>query len=141
SEIKTVPVHLTFHDRNDIEILTEEGICALRKHKVIRMANEALNQGGLPTQEDLAVLLCTSRRTIRRAIRELKEQGIEVPTRGTLQEISPGVTHKTKIVKMWLEGFEYTDIECKTGRSSLSVQRYLSGFSKAARFYSRGYSL
>jgi len=44
-------------------------------------------------------------------------------------------------VKMWLEGYEYTDIECKTGHSSLSVQRYLSGFSKAARFYSRDYSL
>mgnify|MGYP002476047338 CR=1 FL=1 len=60
SDIKTVPVHLTFHDRNDIEILSEEGTSALRKHKVIRMANEALDQGGLLTQEDLAVLLCSS---------------------------------------------------------------------------------
>ena len=141
SDIKTVPVHLTFHDRNDIEILSEEGTSALRKHKVIRMANEALDQGGLLTQEDLAVLLCSSRRTIRRDIKELKQQGIEVPTRGTLQDIGPGVTHKTKIVKMWLEGYEYTDIERKTGHSGVSVQRYLSGFSKAVRFYSRGYSL
>jgi uncharacterized protein YerC len=141
SEIKTVPVHLTFHDRNDIEILSEEGTSALRKHKVIRMANEALDQGGLLTQEDLAVLLCSSRRTIRRDVKELKQQGIEVPTRGTLQDIGPGVTHKTKIVKMWLEGYEYTDIERKTGHSGVSVQRYLSGFSKAIRFYSRGYSL
>ena len=42
---------------------------------------------------------------------------------------------------MWLEGYEYTDIERKTGHSGFSVQRYLSGFSKAVRFYSRGYSL
>jgi len=141
SEIKTVPIHLTFHDRTDIHVLSEEGTSALRKHKVIRMANEALDQGGLLTQEDLAVLLCSSRRTIRRDIKELKVQGIEVPTRGTLQDIGPGVTHKSKVVKMWLEGYEYTDIERKTGHSGFSVQRYLSGFSKVVRFYSRGYSL
>ena len=34
-----------------------------------------------------------------------------------------------------------TDIERKTGHSGFSVQRYLSGFSKAIRFYNRGYSL
>ena len=141
SEIKTVPIHLTFHDRTDIRVLSEEGTSALRKHKVIRMANEALDQGGLLTQEDLSVLLCSSRRTIRRDIKELKVQGIEVPTRGTLQDIGPGVTHKSKVVKMWLEGYEYTDIERKTGHSGFSVQRYLSGFSKVVRFYSRGYSL
>ena len=139
SEIKTVPIHLTFHDRTDIRVLSEEGTSALRRHKVIRMANEALDQGGLLTQEDLAVLLCSSRRTIRRDIKELKVQGIEVPTRGTLQDIGPGVTHKSKVVKMWLEGYEYTDIERKTGHSGFSVQRYLSGFSKVVRFYSRGY--
>lgn len=141
SEIKTVPIHLTFHDRTDICVLSKEGTSALRKHKVIRMANEALDQGGLLTQEDLAVLLCSSRRTIRRDIKELKVQGIEVPTRGTLQDIGPGVTHKSKVVKMWLEGYEYTDIERKTGHSGFSVQRYLSGFSKVVRFYNRGYSL
>ena len=124
-----------------IHVLSEEGTSALRKHKVIRMANEALDQGGLLTQEDLAVLLCSSRRTIRGDIKELKVQGIEVPTRGTLQDIGPGVTHKSKVVKMWLEGYEYTDIERKTGHSGFSVQRYISGFSKVIRFYSRGYSL
>lgn len=104
SEIISVPVHLTFHDRNDMRVLSEEGTSGLRKHKIIRMANEALDQSGLLTQEDLAVLLCSSRRTIRRDIKELKEQGIEIPTRGTLQDIGPGVTHKSRIVKMWLEG-------------------------------------
>jgi uncharacterized protein YerC len=140
-ETKTVPVHLTFHDRNDIQILSDEGTSGLRKHKIIRMAHEALEQGGLLTQEDLAVLLCSSRRTIRRDMKELNSQGIEVPTRGTLQDIGPGVTHKSKVVKMWLEGYEYTDIERKTGHSGVSVQRYLSGFSKVIRFHSKGYSV
>jgi uncharacterized protein YerC len=141
SEIKSVPVHLTFHDRNDMSILTEKGTSGLRKHKILRMASEALDQDGLLTQEDLAVLLCSSRRTIRRDVKELRQQGIDVPTRGTLQDIGPGISHKSKVVKMWLEGYEYTDIERKTGHSGVSVQRYLVGFSKSVRFYSRGYSL
>ena len=124
-----------------MNILSEEGTSGLRKHKILRMASESLDQDGLLTQEDLAVLLCSSRRTIRRDIKELKEQGIDVPTRGTLQDIGPGVTHKSKVVKMWLEGYEYTDIERKTGHSGFSVQRYLTGFTKSVRFYRRGYSL
>ena len=124
-----------------MNVLSEKGTFGLQKHKILRMGGEVLDQDGLLTQEDLAVLLCSSRRTIRRDIKELKQQGIDVPTRGTLQDIGPGVTHKSKIVKMWLDGYEYTDIERKTGHSGFSVQRYLSGFSKSVRFYSRGYSL
>ena len=124
-----------------MNILTEKGTSGLRKHKILRMASEALDQDGLLTQEDLSVLLCSSRRTIRRDVKELKQQGIDVLTRGTLQDIGPGVTHKSKVVKMWLDGYEYTDIERKTGHSGFSVQRYLTGFSKSVRFHCRGYSL
>ncbi|MBN1322530.1 MAG: DUF1670 domain-containing protein [Methanotrichaceae archaeon] len=140
SDLRTVPAHLTFHDRTDLDILSTEGTAGLRQKKIVRMSHEALEQGGLLTQEDLAVLLCSSRRTIRRDIKAMKNQGLDVPTRGTFQDIGPGVTHKSKVVKMWLEGYEYTDIERKTGHSSTSVQRYLTGFSKVIRFHNRGYS-
>lgn len=139
-ELKSVPVHLTLHDRPDLEIVSEEGISGLRRKKILRLANEAFEQGGLLTQEDLAVLLCSSRRTVRRDVRALKERDLFVPTRGTMKDIGPGISHKSKIVQMWLEGYEYTDIERKTGHSGTSVQRYLSGFSKVARFHDKSYS-
>ena len=140
SEMRTVPLHLTLHDRADLDILSTEGTSGLRQKKIVRMSHEALDQGGLLTQEDLAVLLCSSRRTIRRDIKALKTKGIDVPTRGTYHDIGPGVTHKSKVVMMWLEGYEYTDIERKTGHSSTSVQRYITGFTKAIRFHNRGYN-
>ncbi len=102
--MNSVPVRLTFRDRTDMEVLTKEGTAGLRRHKILRMAHESVDQGGLLTQEDLAVLLCSFRRTIRRDMKALKEQGNDVPTRGTLQDIGPGVTHRSKVVKMWLEG-------------------------------------
>jgi predicted solute-binding protein len=41
---------------------------------------------------------------------------------------------------MWLDGYEYTDIERRTGHSGTSVQRYLSGFSKVVKSHLRDYS-
>jgi hypothetical protein len=42
---------------------------------------------------------------------------------------------------MWLDGYEYTDLERRTGHSGTSVQRYLSGFSKVVKFHHRNYSV
>jgi len=64
------------------ETLSEEGTSALLKEKVICMANEALDQGGLLTQEDLAILICSSRRTIRRDAKELMKIDLTRKTRG-----------------------------------------------------------
>ena len=72
SEIKSVPVHLTFHDRTDMEVLTKEGTAGLRRHKLLRMAHESVDQGGMLIQEDLAVLLCSYRRTIRHDMKQLE---------------------------------------------------------------------
>jgi len=72
-----------------MEVLTKEGTAGLRRHKLLRMAHESGDQGGLLTQEDLAVLFCSSRRTIRRDMKELKERGIDVPACGTLQPTFP----------------------------------------------------
>ena len=106
-----------------MNILSEEGTSGLRKHKILRMASEALDQDGLLTQEDLAVLLCSSRRTIRRDVKELKQQVIDVPTRGTLQDIGPGVTHKSKVVKMWLEGIpDFGQEEFRRSRNITNTQ-------------------
>jgi len=136
-DLRTVQVNLTVHNQGDIEVLNREGIAALRQHKIIRMANEARGQSALLTQADLAVLTCCCIRTIRRDIKALQKRGIEVPTRGTVKDIGPGVSHKTRIVELWLTGYEYTDIERRTGHSGEAIQRYLEGFSRVVRLSNR----
>ncbi len=97
-DLKSKPVHLTNHYKTDIEILIEEGIAGLRQKKIVRITHETLDQGCLLTQYDLAVLLYSSKRTIRRDIVELKKRKVVIPTRGTFQDIRPGITHKSKVV-------------------------------------------
>lgn len=138
--LRLVSVALTISEPGDADILKSEGISGLRKHKLLRFANEAYDQGGLLVQEDLALLLTTSTRTIQRDMRELREQGIEVPTRGSIQDIGPTVSHKTKIIELYLKGYEYTEIETRTRHTGDSIKRYISGFSKVILLTLKGYS-
>ena len=139
--LRLVPVILTTSDPSDAEILKEQGVTGLRKHKLLRLANEAYDQGGLLIQEDLALLLTTSIRTIQRDMQEMRQRGIVVPTRGEIQDIGPTVSHKTKIIELYLKGYEYTEIELRTRHTGESIKRYISGFSKVVLLSNQGYSI
>jgi hypothetical protein len=139
--LRLVPVTLTTSDPDDAVVLRERGVTGLRKHKLLRLANEAYDQGGLLIQEDLALLLTTSIRTIQRDMQEMRQQGIVVPTRGEIQDIGPTVSHKTKIIELYLKGYEYTEIEQRTRHTGEAIKRYISGFSKVVLLSNQGYSV
>jgi len=139
-KIKIVSVKLTISHPEDAEILEQKGIHALRQHKMMRFATEAYDQGGLLVQEDLALLLNSGRRTIQRDMAYLKKQEIIIPTRGSIQDIGPTISHKTKIVEFYLKGYEYTEIERRTRHTGQSIKRYIIGFSKVVMLQSKGYT-
>ena len=128
-EIKTQPVRLTISCNEDI-IHASKDIKELTKQRIIRVTNEAFDQGGLLTQADLSILLGESPRTIGRRIRELQDEGIIIPTRGSRMGIGPGVSHKTKIIEMYIEGYDFLDIKRRTRHSSGSITRYLRDFAR-----------
>jgi hypothetical protein len=68
--LRQVSVTITISEPGDADILKSQGISGLRKHNLLRFANEAYDQGGLVVQEDPALLLTTSTRTIQRDMRE-----------------------------------------------------------------------
>jgi len=55
----------------DVTVLREYGLSGLRQVRIQRLLDEALEQGALATQEDLARVLQTSLRTIKRDFAEL----------------------------------------------------------------------
>ena len=44
--------------------------------------------------------------------------------------IGPGVSHKTKIIEMYIEGYDFLDIKRRTRHSSGSITRYLRDFAR-----------
>jgi biotin operon repressor len=129
-ECRLISVTLTLFAKGDRKIYKENGPIALRRRKIIRMSHEALDQGGLLTQEDLAELLSTSSRTVRYDIAALRKEGITVSTRGYYRDIGRGPSHKALIVGLWLKGYEYTEIELRTHHSPKSIQNYIENFKK-----------
>jgi len=138
-EIKTHPVRLTLFSLEDVPYASEN-ITELTKQRIVRLTNEAFDQGALLTQADLALLLGESPRTIGRRIRELQDEGIIVPTRGARMDIGPGISHKTKIVEMYVEGYDFSDIKRRTRHSSASITRYLKEFARVAVLHEKEHS-
>lgn len=114
----------------DRQILREKGRVSLRRIRIQRMTDEAIEQNGIMSQEDLARVLRCDIRTIQRDIQAIRKRGIEVITRGVLHNIGRGQTHKVKIVGMYLEGSTYSEIKLRTSHSVGAIKRYLESFVK-----------
>ena len=135
-EMHLVPVRLTLYDPGDCAI---GGQKELLNSRILRITGEALGQGALLTQADIAILLGESTRTIARHIAELESRGETVPTRGRWKDIGPGVSHKRRILELYLRGDEYTDIERKTRHSGEAIMRYVKDFARVLVLREEGY--
>jgi len=122
----------------DIEILKAYGRIILRQKKIERITDEAIEQGGVLSQEDLSKYLNCTVRTIQRDIKAIKKKGIEVVTRGYLHNIGRGQTHKVKIIGMYLDGKTYSEIKLTVRHSSGAIKRYLESFTKVLMAQSKG---
>lgn len=80
------------------------------------------------TQEDLAEILDSDVRTIRRDIQQLRQRGISVPTRGQQKDIGPGVTHKVQAITLFLAEKEPVEIARAIKHSLTAVERYIDTF-------------
>ncbi|MCD4819449.1 MAG: DUF1670 domain-containing protein [Candidatus Cloacimonetes bacterium] len=68
----------------DMSHLKQFGRSGLRQVIIQRITLEAIEQGGILSQEDLSNYLNCSHRTIKRDIQSIRERGITVTTRGVL---------------------------------------------------------
>ncbi len=141
-ELTTVILTL-FHetDSSDLSSATLVGRSTeIRRRRLMRIAVEAKDQGGLLTQEDLSELLMHDVRTIRRDIHVLKQKGIVVPTRGTIKDIGPGITHREITVRLWLEGKEPVEIKKHINHHIKSVENYLEKFKRVVYLRRKGFN-
>lgn len=130
SECSLARVVLTIHDPKDIEVHGKQGADGLRRHCILRLTEEAREQNGLLTQEDLARLLHCDVRTIRRDVAAFREQEIIVATRGQQKDIGPGVSHRGVAIRHWIEGADPTEVARRINHSLTAVERYIQAFAR-----------
>jgi hypothetical protein len=139
SAMKKLSVKVTVDSGlEDLEVLRHFGGTGLRQVRLLRMTEEAVDQGGVLTQEDLARLLQTDVRTIRRDVAALRGEGHWVPTRGVVREIGRGQSHKAKIVEMYLRRMTYSEISHRARHAASSIKRYVDAFGRVVVLWERG---
>ena len=107
----------------------------LRVRKAVRLATEARRQGGLLSFADLAFLLGMSHNGLQSAI---ARAGLFIPTRGTIADIGPGVSHKVQIVRLYVEGYTEPQIVARTKHSYESVGAYVRDFRRVMLLVDQG---
>jgi hypothetical protein len=138
---RKVQVTLELAASEDKEVLRSKGLAAMRQQRLARLARQAQVQGGLLTVEDLAYLTCSSTATVKRDLAGCRGAGVAVPTRGQIRDIGPGISHKARVVQLYLWGLQFTEIERRTRHSEDSIRRYLVDFRQIAALYTRGASI
>jgi hypothetical protein len=133
-----VPIQLRVYTEEEIELLTDP---ALRKRRqarhtfnrarFARWCFEAYEQGGVLTHLDLSLLSGLSEDRISAALRKYEtETGTVVPTRGTVHDMGPAVTHKGEIVRRWLQHQSPLRIAREMKHAQTSVDRYIADYQK-----------
>ncbi len=130
AKTRLIPVVLDMITDDDLEDLRlSVNNRELKVKKVERWTTQAYDQGGLLSQLDLAVLLATSSVTSGQYVREYQAlYNRPLPTRGNIQQIGGGQTHKRQIVTLYLQGYLVPTISEKTRHSKEAVERYLRDF-------------
>jgi len=143
AEATKVSVVLTINDDNeDLPVKKAHGVGALRRHRLSRICNEAFMQGGLLTVEDIANrIFCCGERTIIRDLNELRKQNVFVPLRSTIKDMGRTLSHRSLIIKEWVEGYEYTEIAHKTNHSVKAISNYVHKFKQVVALMADGYDV
>jgi len=139
NQLKKVEITLTLDaGEEDLDVLSKYGRTYLREVRILRLVEEARDQGGILTQEDLSCILKVDVRTVKRDVAYLRREGYLVHTRGQIKGIGRGKSHKVAIVELYLQRYTYTEISRRTRHSPFAIKRYLTTFSRVINLKRKG---
>lgn len=135
-----VEVRLTLRADGDLHLRRSEGLAALNRTLVARLSREAVEQGAVLSIEDLADLLRLSPATVKRYKQALAAAGTPIKTRGDVADIGPALTHRDRIVKLFLQGYSESEVAQRSQHTLGCVEQYLADFLRIGLLHRDGYS-
>jgi hypothetical protein len=130
AQTKLIPIILDIISDQDIDDMKKPlHHREVRIKKVERWTQQAYDQGALLSQLDLAVLLGVNEYTAGQYVREYYQLfNRPLPTRGNIQFLGSGQTHKKEIISLYLKGYLVPTICQRTHHSKEAVERYIRDF-------------
>lgn len=127
--------------QEDFQLRMAHGVEGLRRARILRVTEEAREQGGLLSYEDLAFRLFNCGvRTIVRDVQAIRRRELEVPTRGQQQDIGPSQTHRVQAVRLYLQGLEPNEIARRLYHTLASIENYITTFARVIILVDRRYA-
>jgi len=125
-----VTVTLTLHSQEDIEALKANKPSRLiTQDKLMRIAKEAIEQGGVLSSAVAASLLNIKQTTVSKYVKEYFErEGKVVPLRGFVHDMGKTTTHKRWIIELYLNGYTTKQIQERTDHKIVSIDRYIKRY-------------
>lgn len=137
---KLVPVRLKLLDSTDYPDPKQDHlfnrVSNIKFSKIVRYTTQAKYQGGYLTQPDLSYLLGIHTVSIQRLIDE--NQVVIIPLRGRECDIGRGITHRRKIIELYLQMYTETEITARTGHSYEAIEGYLKEFAAVCALRDKG---
>jgi len=133
-----VPVRLLMYTDEEVQCLGDKQLRekqqaqrAFNRARFARWCLEAYEQGGVLTQLDLSLISGLAQKVVRDILHEYEAQTGEVlPTRGTVHDMGPTVTHKAEVIRRWLRHESPAEIARAVNHTQGAVDRYLADFQK-----------
>jgi len=133
-----VPVRLLMYTDEEVQCLSDPQLRerqqaqrTFNRARFARWCREAYEQGGVLSQLDLCLISGLARKVVAEILHEYETQtGQVLPTRGTVHDIGPTVTHKAEVIRRWLRHESPAEIARAVNHTQGAVDRYLADFQK-----------
>ena len=141
-ETPQVPVILDVVSAEDLQALSDgEPLLAVRRRRHARLLEQAMAQGGVLAQTDLAAITLSSKDQVCRDIaRVQRAQDRLLPYRGTVHDIGPTLSHKVEVARLLEAGLLEPEIGAKLSpvHNLRSVERYAQTYKNVLKLLEHG---
>ena len=143
-EIPQTPVVLDLVTDEELQALADgEDFHAVRRDRHARLLEQAMAQGGVLAQSDLATVTLTSRRQVSDDIARFQQaKGRLVPYRGSVQDVGATLSHKVEVARLLEAGHLEPEI-CQMLspiHDLRSVENYAQTYKNVLKLLERGFA-
>jgi len=108
----------------------------IKFNRILRYSTEAKRAGGYLTYADLSYLMGINAESLRKLVNDNSK--VVIPLRGRECDIGRGISHKRKIISLYLQMYTETEIVNRTGHSYEAIEEYIKEFATVWMLNKRG---
>jgi hypothetical protein len=143
-DIPQVPVVLDWVTDAELEALANhQDFRVVRQRRHARLLNQALAQGGVLAQNDLAAFSLIGSRTVSDDIAAVQEiEGCWLPYRGSVQDVGATISHRVEVARLLEAGYLEPEIchMLSPVHDLRSVENYAQIYKNVMKLLERGFS-